>query len=63
MSGFLVCASVVVVGPHRGPAEDDLLIMTIIHSGLSWLALVELGDCVFGTVEVFCSVPPLDFVW
>jgi len=44
----------------RGGAEDDLLIVTFIHSGLSWVAPVESLDCVFCIVEVFCGVP--DFI-
>jgi len=43
-----------------GGAEDDLLIVTCIHSGLSWVALVDSWDCVFCIVEVFCGV--LDFI-
>jgi len=40
--------------------EDDLLLVTRIHSGLSLLVLVESLDCVCCMVEVFCRVP--DFV-
>ena len=43
-----------------GGAEDDLLIVMCIHSGLSWVAPVESLDCVFCIVEVFCGVP--DFI-
>jgi len=43
-----------------GGAQDDLLIVTCIHSGLSWVAPVESLDCVFFIVEVFCGVP--DFI-
>ena len=40
--------------------EDDPLIVTCIHSWLSWVAPVESLDCVFCIVEVFCGVP--DFI-
>ena len=40
--------------------EDDLLIVTCIHSGLDWVSLVESLDCVFCIVEVSCCI--LDFV-
>ena len=43
-----------------GGAEDDLLIVTCIHSGPAWVVLVELLDCVFCMVKAFCWVP--DFV-
>ena len=46
-----------------GGAEDDLLIVTCIHSGLSWVAPVESLDCVFCIVEVFCRVPDLIVFW
>jgi len=46
-----------------GGAEDDQLIVTCIHSGLSWVAPVELSDCVFFVVEVFCGVPDLIVFW
>jgi len=41
-------------------AEDHLLMVTCIHSGLSWVAPVESLDCVFCILEVFCWIP--DFV-
>jgi len=43
-----------------GGAEDGLLIVTCIQSGLSWVAPVESLNCVFCIVEVFCGVP--DFI-
>jgi len=46
-----------------GGAEDDLLIGTCIHSGLSWVAPVESLDCVFCIVEVFCGVPDFVVFW
>jgi len=46
-----------------GGAEDDLLIVTCIHSGLSWVALVESLDCVFCIVEVFRGVPDFIVFW
>ena len=46
-----------------GDAEDDLLIVTCIHSGLSWVAPVESLDCVFCIVEVFCGVPDFIVFW
>jgi len=46
-----------------GGAEDDLLIVTCIHSGLSWVAPGESLDCVFCIVEVFCGVPDLIVFW
>ena len=46
-----------------GGAEDDLLIVTCIHSGLSWVAPVELLDCVFCIVEVFRGVPDFIVFW
>ena len=46
-----------------GGAEDDLLIVTCIHSGLSWVAPVESLDCVFCIVEVFCGVPDFIVFW
>jgi len=46
-----------------GGAKDDLLIVTCIHSGLSWVALVDSLDCVFCIVEVFCGVPDLIVFW
>jgi len=46
-----------------GGAEDDLLIMTCIHSGLPWVAPVEALDCVFCMVEAFCGVPDFIVFW
>jgi len=46
-----------------GGAEDDLLIVTCIHSGLSWVAPVELFDCVFCIVQVLCGVTDLSVFW
>jgi len=46
-----------------GGAEDDLLIVTCIHSGLCWVTLVESLDCVFCIVEVFCGVPDFIVFW
>jgi len=46
-----------------GGVEDDLLIVTWIHSGLSWVALVESLDCVFCIVEVFRGVPDFIVFW
>jgi len=46
-----------------GGAEDDLLIVTCIHSGLSWVVPVESLDCVFCMVEVFCGVPDIIVFW
>jgi len=46
-----------------GGVEDDLLIVTCIHSGLSWVAPVELLDCVFYIVEVFRGVPDFIVFW
>jgi len=46
-----------------GGAEDDLLIVTCIHSGLSWVAPVESLDCVFCIVKVFCVVPDGIVFW
>jgi len=43
-----------------GGAEDDLLIGTCIHAGLSWVAPVESLDCLFCIVEVFRGIP--DFI-
>jgi len=40
-----------------GGAEDALLIVTCINSGLSWVAPVESFYCVFCIVEVFCWIP------
>ena len=46
-----------------GGAEDDLLIVTSIHSGLSWVAPVESLDSVFCIVEIFCLVPDFIVFW
>ena len=46
-----------------GGAEDDLLIVTCIHSGRSWVAPVESLDCVFCIVEVFRGVPDFIVFW
>ena len=46
-----------------GGAEDVLLIVTCIHSRLSWVARVEWLDCVFCIVEVFCGVPDFIVFW
>ena len=57
-----VCAgpSCLIIG---GGAEDDLLIVTCIHSGLYWVALVDSLDSVFCMVEVFCGVPDFIVFW
>jgi len=47
----------------EGGAEDDLLIVTCIHSGLCWVAPVESLDCAFCIVEVFCGVPDFIVFW
>jgi len=44
-------------------AEDDLLIVTCIHSGLSWVPPVESLDCVVCIVQVFCGVPDFIVFW
>jgi len=59
-SGVCECRSCLTTG---GGAEDDLLIVTCIHSGLSWVAPVESLDCVFCIVEVFCRVPDFIVFW
>jgi len=46
-----------------GAAEDDLLIVMCIHSGLSWVSPVELLDCVFCIVQVFCGVQDFIVFW
>jgi len=46
-----------------GGGEDHLLIVTCIHSGLSWVAPVELLDCVFCIVDVFRGVPDFIVFW
>jgi len=60
LSGVCARRSCVVTG---GGAEDDLLIVTWIHSGLSWVAPVESLDCLFCIVEVFCGVPNFIVFW
>jgi len=60
LSGVRECRSCL---PTGGGAEDDLLILTCIHSGPSWVALVESLDCVFCIVEVFCGVPDFFVFW
>jgi len=44
-------------------ADDDLWIGTCIHSGLAWVAQVELLDSVLCFVEVFCRVPDFIVFW
>ena len=46
-----------------GGAEDDLFIVTCIHSRLSWIVLVESLDCVLCIVEVFCPVSDFVVFW
>jgi len=46
-----------------GGVEDDLLIGTCIHSGFPWVAPVELLDCVYSIVQVFCGVPNFIVFW
>ena len=46
-----------------GGAEDDLLIVTGIHSGLSGVAPVESLHCVFCIVQVFGGVPDFIVFW
>jgi len=46
-----------------GGAEDDLFIVTCIHSRLSWVAPVESLDCMFCIAEVFCGVPDFIVFW
>jgi len=60
LSGVRECRSCLTTG---GGAEDDLLIVTCIHSGLSWVSLVESLDRVFCIVEVFCWVPDFVVFW
>jgi len=60
LSGVRECRSCLTTG---GGAEDALLIVTCIHSGLSWVLPVESLDCVFCIVEVFCGVPDLVVFW
>jgi len=44
-------------------AEDDLLIVTCIHSGLSWVGPVASLDCVFCIIEVFSGVADFIVFW
>ena len=60
LSGLRECCSCSMIG---GGAEDDLLIVTRIHSRLSWVAPVESLDTVFGKVQVFCGVPDFIVFW
>jgi len=60
LSGVSECRSCLTTGEG---AEDDLLIVTRIHSGLSWVAPVESLDCGFCIVEVFCGVPDFILFW
>ena len=39
------------------------MIVTCMHSGLSWIVLVESLNCVFCMVEVFCLVPDFVVFW
>jgi len=48
--GVCECRSSLTTG---GGVQDDLLIVTCIHPGLSWVEPVESLDCVFCMVEVF----------
>jgi len=40
-----------------------MLIVTCIHSGVSWAAPVEALDCVFSIVEAFYRVPDFVVFW
>jgi len=57
LSGVCERCSCLTIG---GDADDDLLIVTCIHSGLTWVALIKSLNCVFWIVEVFRVVP--DFI-
>jgi len=46
-----------------GGAEDNLLILTCIHSWFSWVAPVESLDCVFCIVEVSCGLQDFIVLW
>jgi len=59
-SGVCESRSCLMIG---GGAEDALLIVTCIHSGLSWIAPVESLNCLFCIVEVFCGVPDFIMFW
>jgi len=60
LSGLRECHPCLMMG---GGAEDNLLIVTCIHSGLSWVVPAESLNCVFGMVEVFCGVPDFIVFW
>ena len=60
LSGVRECRSCLTTG---GGAEDNLLIVMCIHSGLSWVAPVESLDCVLCMVEVFCMVSDFIVFW
>jgi len=60
LSGLRESRSCLMTG---GGAEDDLLIVTCIHCGLSWVAPVASLDCVFSIVEVFCRVADFVVLW
>ena len=60
LSGVCECRSCLTTG---GGAEDDLLIVTCIHSGLSGVAPVESLDCLSCIVEVSCGVADLIVFW
>jgi len=60
LSRLRECRSCLTMG---GGAEDDLLIVTCIHSGLSWVAPVESLDCVFRLIEVFRRVTDFIVFW
>jgi len=60
LSGVCECHSCLTTG---GGAEDDLLIVTCIHSGLFLVPPVESLHCVFCIVQVFCGVPDFIVFW
>jgi len=60
VSGVWECGSCLTTG---GGAEDALLILAFINSGLSWVALVESLDFVFCIVEVFRGVTDFMVFW
>ena len=60
LSWVCECHSRLMMG---GGAEDEVLIVTCIHSGLSWVAPGESLDCVFCIVEVFRGVPDFIVFW
>jgi len=60
LSGVCELRSCLTIG---GGAEDALLIVTCIHSWLSWVAPVELLDCVFYMVQVFLGTPDFIVFW